>query len=158
MIKILIVDDAGHIRNLLEKLLSMYGVEVFAAEDGVVALSLYKEHHPDLVFSDMQMPNMDGIELVKQLIAFDPNAKICMVTSLSMPKYIQEAILAGAKYYIVKPFDKKKIIDTIELMLGVRPEAKAFVSSSSRIEGADPDARTNYRLTIHRNASSPSSP
>ncbi|MHB8462621.1 MAG: response regulator, partial [Vulcanimicrobiaceae bacterium] len=77
----------------------------------------YKQLHPDLVTMDMVMPELDGISAVKLIIAYDPNAKIVMCTSMGQQALVVEAIQAGAKSFITKPFQPPKILETINKVL-----------------------------------------
>jgi two-component system chemotaxis response regulator CheY len=87
------------------------------AQNGAEAVDKYKLLNPDLVTMDMVMPEMDGITAVKQIIASDPNAKIIMCTSMGQQALVVEAIQAGAKSFITKPFQPPKILETINKVL-----------------------------------------
>ena len=92
-------------------------LEEFADLPGLIALPDFAELTPDLVTMDMVMPEMDGITAVKQIIAADPNAKIIMCTSMGQQALVVEAIQAGAKSFITKPFQPPKILETIAKVL-----------------------------------------
>ena len=116
--RVLIVDDAVVMRMMIKGILSKNGFEVVGeAQNGVEAVDKYKQLMPDLVTMDMVMPEMDGITAVKQIIADDPNAKIIMCTSMGQQALVVEAIQAGAKSFITKPFQPPKILETINKVL-----------------------------------------
>ncbi|MBO8129184.1 MAG: response regulator [Peptococcaceae bacterium] len=117
-VKILIADDAAFMRMMIKNIVTKKGYEVVdEAENGAVAVEKYKEHKPDLVTMDITMPEMDGITAVKKIIAEDPNAKIIMVTAMGQQAMVMEAIQAGAKDFIVKPFQQERIVQAIEKVL-----------------------------------------
>ena len=119
MAKILIVDDAAFMRMMIKDILTKNGYEVVAeAANGVQAVELYKTHQPDLVTMDITMPDMDGIEAVKQIKAFDPNAKIIMCSAMGQQSMVMDAIRAGAKDFIVKPFQAERVLEAIKKVLG----------------------------------------
>ena len=105
MAKILIVDDAAFMRMMIKDILTKNGYEVVAeAANGVEAVELYKSHQPDLVTMDITMPEMDGIEAVKQIKAVNPAAKVIMCSAMGQQSMVMDAIKAGANDFIVKPF------------------------------------------------------
>ncbi|WP_457554571.1 response regulator [Candidatus Pyrohabitans sp.] len=113
-IRVLIADDAAFMRNMLRKILTQAGYEVVGeASTGVEAVEKYKEVRPHVVTMDIVMPEKDGIEAVREIIEYDPNAIIIMCSALGQQSMIIEAIQAGAKDYIIKPFQPAKVIDTI---------------------------------------------
>ena len=115
---ILIVDDAQFMRNILKKIFTAGGYDVVAeadnADDGVKA---YVKSQPDLVTMDICMPNKSGIEAIKDITKADNKAKILVCSALGQELLVMEAIQAGAKDFIVKPFKKDKILETIEKVL-----------------------------------------
>ena len=116
--KVLIVDDAVVMRMMIKNILSKNGFEVVGeAQNGVEAVDKYVALQPDLVTMDMVMPEMDGIAAVRQIVAHDPNAKIIMCTSMGQQALVVEAIQAGAKSFITKPFQPPKILETIQKVL-----------------------------------------
>ena len=117
--KILLVDDTKFMRMMLMNILKPKGYEIIGeAGDGLEAIELYKKHKPDLVTMDIVMPHMDGIEAVRQITAEDSNAKIIMVTAIGQESKVKEAIEAGAKGYIVKPFQAPQVLEEVEKVLG----------------------------------------
>ena len=117
--KVFIVEDFLQTRQELVGLLTAVdGFEVVGeAQNGIEAVDKYKQLTPDLVTMDMVMPEMDGITAVKQIIAHDPNARIIMCTSMGQQALVVEAIQAGAKSFITKPFQPPKILETINKVL-----------------------------------------
>lgn len=116
--KVLIVDDAVVMRMMIKGILSKNGFEVVGeAQNGAEAVDKYRALMPDLVTMDMVMPEMDGITAVKQIIAGDPNAKIIMCTSMGQQALVVEAIQAGAKSFVTKPFQPPKIIETLQKVM-----------------------------------------
>lgn len=118
MKRILVVDDAAFMRMAIKNILVKHGFDVAdEAENGLIALNKYKESRPDLVTMDITMPEMTGIEALKQIIAFDPNAKIVMVSAMGQEPMVLDAIRSGAKSFIVKPFKEDHVIQTLNKLL-----------------------------------------
>lgn len=114
MVKVLVVDDAAFMRMAIRKVLERNGFEVIAeAENGVVGLERYKECKPDLVTMDITMPEMTGIEALKEIRKYDGQAKVVMVSAMGQEGLVREAILSGAKSFIVKPYKEDHIIQTL---------------------------------------------
>jgi len=122
MIRILIVDDAVFARKKLSDILKKDGFEIAGeADNGKDAIEKYKELKPDLVTMDIVMPKMeeiDGIAAVREIVKFDPQAKIIMVSAMDQHALVVEAIQAGAQDYIVKPFLASEVIEKIQRVLG----------------------------------------
>ncbi|HHU19093.1 MAG TPA: response regulator [Bacilli bacterium] len=115
MARILITDDAAFMRMQLKNIFESLGHEVVGeAENGQVAIDLYQELKPDLVTMDITMPEMNGVEAVKGIKQNDPNATIVMCSAMGQQQMVLEAIQAGAKDFIVKPFDQERIKQAIE--------------------------------------------
>lgn len=115
MKKVLIVDDAIFMRLTIKKLLDNSNYEVIGeAANGAIAVELYKELQPDFVTMDITMPEMTGIEALKKIKAFDPNAKVIMVTALGQEGMVREAIMSGAKNYLVKPFTGERLLEVLD--------------------------------------------
>ncbi|AST91963.1 MULTISPECIES: response regulator [Sutcliffiella] len=119
MSNVLVVDDAKFMRLTLTNILTKgkYNV-VGEGTDGEQAIKLYRELKPDLVTMDITMPHMNGIEAVRAIIKEDSDAKIIMCSALGQQKLIVEAIEAGAKDFIVKPFDEYRVIEAVKRVLG----------------------------------------
>lgn len=114
MKKVLVCDDALAMRMIMKKHIENMGYEVIGeACDGIEAVSLYKEMKPDIVTMDVTMPNKNGIEALKEIIAYDRNASVVMVTAMGQEERVKEAILSGAKNFIVKPFMADKLQEVI---------------------------------------------
>ena len=119
--KVLIVDDANFMRVMLRDVLTAEGYEVVGeAKDGEEAVEQYKKLKPDLVTMDIVMPLKSGIDAVKEIIEFDRNAKIIMCSALGQEPLVVEAINAGAKDYIVKPFEPDKVIEMVKKVTGLK--------------------------------------
>ena len=113
--KVLIVDDAAFMKMLLKDIVTKAGFEVVGeATNGVEAVEKYKELKPDIVTMDITMPEMNGIEAVKKIKEIDPNAKIIMCSAMGQQAMVIEAIQAGAKDFIVKPFQPARVIEALQ--------------------------------------------
>ncbi len=117
MAKIMTVEDSGLVRSIIKKILIEGGYEIVEASSGQDAIELYRLEKPDLVFMDINLPDVSGIDVTKELLTIDSDAKIIMCTIVESEKYRKEAIEAGAKDYLVKPFSKKEIIDVVNKYL-----------------------------------------
>ncbi|MDF2945987.1 MAG: response regulator [Bacillales bacterium] len=112
--KILIVDDAAFMRMMIKDILTKNGYDVVGeAADGAQAVEMYKEHSPDLVTLDITMPEMDGITALKQIRSMNPNAKVIMCSAMGQQAMVIDAIQAGAKDFIVKPFQAERVLEAI---------------------------------------------
>jgi two-component system, chemotaxis family, chemotaxis protein CheY len=116
--KIMLVDDAAFMRMRCAKLLTENGYEVGEAENGQEAITKYQAYKPDLVLMDITMPVMDGITATREIKGLDPHAKIVMVSALGQQTMVIEAIKAGAKDFVVKPFEPDKILTTVRKFVG----------------------------------------
>ena len=115
-IRVLVVDDSMFVAKQLGQILTSEGYEVVAtAVDGKDGVDKYKDLCPnvDLVTMDITMPRMDGIEALTQIMAFDKNAKVVMVSALGKEELVKKSLLLGAKNYIIKPLDRKKVLERI---------------------------------------------
>jgi len=113
-LRVLIVDDALFMRNMLKDICVRAGFEVVAEGDnGEAALELFREHRPDLVTMDIVMPKRSGIEALQDIMVEDPQAKVVMVSALGQDSLVLEAVEAGARDFIVKPFKEEKVVDVI---------------------------------------------
>ena len=114
--RVLVVDDSIFVAKQLGQILSSEGYEIVAtAADGKEGVDKYKELCPnvDIVTMDITMPRMDGITALEQIMAFDKNAKVVMVSALGKEELVKKSLLLGAKNYIVKPLDRKKVLERI---------------------------------------------
>ncbi len=112
--RILVVDDAAFMRMMIKDILIKHGFEVVGeATNGLEAILRYKELNPDLVTMDITMPEMDGIAAVKQIRKMDPNARVIMCSAMGQQAMVLEAIQAGARDFIVKPFQADRVLDAV---------------------------------------------
>lgn len=119
MAKVLIVDDATFMRMMVKDILEKNGYEVVGeASNGLKAIELYKSERPDIVTMDITMPEMDGIQAVKEIKSFDPTAKIVMCSAMGQQSMVMDAIRAGAKDFIVKPFQADRVLEAVKKVLG----------------------------------------
>jgi two-component system, chemotaxis family, chemotaxis protein CheY len=117
MTKILIVDDAEFLRVRISKMLIGDGFDVIQAENGAKAVDIFKNDHPDMVLMDITMPEMDGLTALKQIRSLDPQAKVIMLTALGQESVVLEAIKSGARDFIVKPFERERVLTAINKLL-----------------------------------------
>ena len=123
MYNILVVDDVTFIRNIIKKILINHRYRVVAeASTGREAVRQYKAVKPNLVLMDITMPDVSGTEAVKEILEFDPDAKVVMCSAMGQKIMVIEAISNGAKGFIVKPFDPNIVIETISSLIGMPPE------------------------------------
>ena len=113
MARVLIVDDAAFMRNMLSQMLSGTHEVCGEASNGLEAIKKYQELHPDIVTMDITMPDMQGIDAVREILVIDPKAKILMCSAMGQRHMVLEAMKSGAKDFIVKPFQKERILDAI---------------------------------------------
>jgi two-component system chemotaxis response regulator CheY len=118
-LRVLVVDDASFMRSMLKDILMSGGFELAGeATDGVEAVKKYKELKPDIVTMDIVMPLKSGIDAVREIIEINKDARIIMCSALGQESLVLEAINAGAKDYIIKPFDPEKVIDMVRKVAG----------------------------------------
>ena len=116
--RVLIVDDAAFMRMMIKDILVKNGFEVVGeASNGLEAVKVYQEVKPDIVTMDITMPEMSGIEAVKAIRKIDPNAKIIMCSAMGQQAMVMEAIQAGARDFIVKPFQSDRVLDALNKVL-----------------------------------------
>ncbi|MCQ6560983.1 response regulator [Paenibacillus mendelii] len=115
----MVVDDAAFMRQMLKDVLRAAGHEIAVeAANGEEAVYLYKQMKPDLVTMDITMPEMDGVEALKAIKKHDPQAKVIMCSAIGQKSMVINAIQAGAKDFIVKPFHKDRVLETIRKVMG----------------------------------------
>jgi two-component system, chemotaxis family, chemotaxis protein CheY len=115
---ILIVDDAAFMRMMIKDILTKNGYQVVGeAADGVQAIEKYKECIPDLVTMDITMPEMDGITALKEIKKINPNVKVIMCSAMGQQAMVIDAIQAGARDFIVKPFQADRVLEAISKTL-----------------------------------------
>ena len=119
MKKVLIVDDAAFMRNGLKPILENGEFEVVGeAENGAIGVKKYGELNPDVVTMDITMPELDGISALKEIKRIDSDAKVVMISSMGQEAMIREAVTAGAKSFVVKPFNEEIVIKTLIQVVG----------------------------------------
>ena len=118
MARILIADDASFMRQMIREIVESEGHEVVGeASDGVEAVEEYKQRRPDLVTMDIVMPRRSGNDAVRGILELDPTACVVMCSALGQETLVNEAVEAGAKDFIVKPFKPDNVIETLNRML-----------------------------------------
>lgn len=120
MKKVLIVDDAAFMRMSIRMMLEKNGFEVVGeAENGFEGVKQYKELKPDIVTMDITMPTMTGLEALITIKEFDPQAKIVMISAMGQEDMVREAIMQGAKTFIVKPFKEEHVVEILNKILAM---------------------------------------
>jgi two-component system chemotaxis response regulator CheY len=115
---VLVCDDAVFMRTMVSDILSQAGFTVVGeAENGKQAVEKYKQLKPDLVTMDIIMPEMGGIEAVKQITQADPAARILMCSAMGQQALVQEALQAGARDFVVKPFQPSRVLEAVQRVL-----------------------------------------
>lgn len=116
---ILICDDAAFMRMMIKDILTKNGYNVAGeAENGAKAVEKYNEVKPDLVLMDITMPEMDGIQALKKIIAGDPKALVIMCSAMGQQAMVIESIQSGAKDFIVKPFQADRVLEAVKKVVG----------------------------------------
>jgi two-component system chemotaxis response regulator CheY len=113
----MVVDDAAFMRLRASKVLQDNGYEVLQAENGADAVRQYAMYHPDAVLLDITMPEMDGLEALKEIRKLDPAARVAMVTAMGQQAIVMEALRAGAKDFILKPFQPDRVLGALQKLL-----------------------------------------
>ncbi len=114
MKRVLIVDDAAFMRMTIKNMLVKNGYDVVGeAENGRIAIEKYAELKPDVVTMDVTMPDVDGVKSLKAIRAYDADAKIIMITAMGQESMVKDAILSGAKGFIVKPFKEENVLSAL---------------------------------------------
>lgn len=115
MARVLVVDDAAFMRMSIRMMLQRNGHEVVGeAENGAVGVRKYRECQPDVVTMDLTMPDMGGVEALKAIRQYDPKAKVIMVSAMGQECMVKEAVINGAKSFIVKPFKEEHLLQTLD--------------------------------------------
>lgn len=116
--RVLIVDDSVFVIKQIQQILISESYDIAGtAEDGEKGVMMYKELKPDLVTLDITMPKMDGLTALSKIIEYDKEAKIVMISALGKEDLVKKSLLTGAKNYITKPLDRKKVLDRIRAVL-----------------------------------------
>lgn len=117
--RVLVVDDAIFMRKMVSDILEGHGMEIVGeADNGQLAVEKYKELKPDLVTMDIIMPEMNGIDSVREIMSVDPQARIVMCSALGQQALVQDALAAGAKDFLIKPFNPSRVIEVVTKILG----------------------------------------
>jgi two-component system chemotaxis response regulator CheY len=112
--RVLITDDAAFMREMLREILTDGGYEVVAeAADGDETLARFREHRPDVITLDIVMPGKSGLDVLREITALDPSACIVMCSALGQEALVMEALEAGAKEYIIKPFKPDQVLGAL---------------------------------------------
>lgn len=115
MPKLMIVDDATFMRLSIKKMLENHDYEIVAeASNGLEAVEMYEKYKPDIITMDITMPKMTGIEALREIKKLDSNAKVVMVSAMGQERLIREAVVNGAASFIVKPFQKDKLLEVLD--------------------------------------------
>jgi len=118
MSRILVADDASFMRQMIREIVESEGYEVVGeAADGVEAVELFKDLHPEIVTMDIVMPRRSGIDAVRGIVELDPGARVVMCSALGQETLVTEALQAGAKDFIVKPFKPDAVLATLKQVL-----------------------------------------
>lgn len=118
MAKVLVVDDAAFMRMSIQKMLEPHGhVMIGEAENGIEAVKKYMELKPDIVLLDITMPEMNGVEALKQIKEKDPSAKVVICSAMGQQAMVAQAIQYGAKDFVVKPFEVDRLIAAIDRVM-----------------------------------------
>jgi len=118
--RVLLVDDTTFMRRMLRDILVRAGFEVSAeASNGRQAVEAYRQARPDLVIMDITMPEMDGVAAVREIAGADPAARIVMCSALGQQELIIEALEAGARDFVVKPFVPEKVLEAVRKVMGI---------------------------------------
>jgi two-component system, chemotaxis family, chemotaxis protein CheY len=118
MARVMITDDAAFMRMMIRNILTQNGHDVVGeAENGQQAIERYKEVQPDICTMDITMPEKDGIAALREILASDPTARVVMCSALGQEAKVIESIRAGAKEFIVKPFEQSRVLAAIEKAL-----------------------------------------
>src|SRR5689334_17723640 len=123
--QILVVDDEANLRRVLSAQLARDGYDVHTAEDGEAALAFLKEHHIDLLITDLRMPRLDGMDLLRAALRDDPSRPVVMITAHGTVDTAVEAMKTGAFDYISKPFDQNEVRVVVKKALRTRDLASA---------------------------------
>ncbi len=124
MKRLLVVDDALFMRKLIRGVAAEAGWDVVGeAGNGAEAVMLYQQHQPDLVTMDLVMPVMGGLEALRQIRALDPQAKVVVVTALDQKQALMDSIRDGAIDFIVKPFERQRVLNLLAKLGGTAPIA-----------------------------------
>lgn len=115
MARVLVVDDAAFMRRVISDMLLEHGHEVVGeAADGFEALEVFKAARPDVTTLDITMPELDGLAALREMLAYDPGAKVVVCSALGQESKVLDAIRSGAKDFVVKPFQPERLVGAVE--------------------------------------------
>src|SRR4051812_20937298 len=134
--QVLIVDDEPNLRKILAAQLSRDGYDVLTAEDGAEGLSILRDHHIDLVVTDLKMPKVDGMELLREALREDPELPVVMITAHGTVDTAVEALKTGAFDYLTKPFDKDEVRQIVAKALKTRQLASEEATTTQNAPAA----------------------
>ncbi|HEO72262.1 MAG TPA: response regulator [Candidatus Hydrogenedentes bacterium] len=117
MTKVLVVDDAQFLRVRLSRMLKEHGYDILEAENGDRAIAQYEANAPDAVLLDITMPEKDGLEVLREIRGKHPDARVVMLTALGQQSIVLEAIKAGARDFVVKPFEQERVLSALQKAL-----------------------------------------
>ena len=140
--QILVIDDEANLRRVLAAQLGREGYEVHMAEDGEKGLALLREHHIDLVITDLRMPKVDGMEVLRQAVQMDPDLPVVIITAHGTVDNAVEALKTGAFDYITKPFDQAEVKAIVRKALRTRDLASAEYSA----DAVQPEGPARYGI------------
>ena len=117
---ILVADDAAFMRKVIRMTLSEVGLgNIVEAKDGEEAVNLFKDQHPSLVLLDITMEKKNGLEALSEIMEADPEAKVIMCTAIGQQQTVMDALALGASDYVIKPFQKDKLVEAVLSVLGI---------------------------------------
>jgi len=114
--KVLVAEDSSVIQNLTKKILQMQSFEISSVKNGQQVLDILKKEKFDIILMDINMPVMDGMAALKAITSLDPNAHVVMVTAIGQQSVVIEALKAGAKDFVVKPFQPDRVLGAVAKM------------------------------------------
>ena len=136
MKRLLVVDDAMLMRKIIRDVASEAGwLVVGEARDGQEAVELYQTLQPDLVTMDLVMPRLTGLEALQKIRAIDPNAQVIVITALDQKQMLMDSIHHGALDFIVKPFDRTRVLDLMRKLAGQPESHSSPVAHHSEVQG-----------------------
>ena len=114
MSKILVADDASFMRLMIRQILVRRGYnDIFEAENGQIAVDLYKLHKPDLTLLDITMPELDGLAALDEILTFEPSARVVMCSAVAQESMVRKALSRGALDFVVKPFRPDELLHIV---------------------------------------------
>ena len=112
---VLIVDDSSIMRKILKNIVTKNGYEVVGeASNGEIGVKKYRDLRPDIVTMDFVMDEMNGLEALKSIVSINPDANVVMVSSMGQEVIVRDAIILGARNFLLKPFDEKQVIEAFD--------------------------------------------